>query len=58
MRDGSFYILKPHKTNDSIQSLERVEVGNRIRKVRTSEKSIFLFTDNQSITKISYHKLK
>lgn len=58
MRDASFYIVKPHTINDMVQSLERVELGERIRKIRSSEKSIFLFTDNQSIIKINYHKLK
>ena len=58
MKDGSFYVLKPNKRSGLIQSLERVELGKRIRKIRSSNKSIFLFTDNQSIVKIDYLKLE
>jgi aldose sugar dehydrogenase len=57
MKDGSFYILKPHKRKNTIQSIERIEHGSRIRKIRSSDKSIYLFTDNQSIVKINYAKL-
>jgi hypothetical protein len=57
MRDKSFYIVKLNRNNDAIHSLERISLGSRIRKIRSSEKSVFLFTDDQSIVKINYVKL-
>jgi glucose/arabinose dehydrogenase len=57
MRDKSFYIAKLNPNKDAIQSLERISLGSRIRKIRSSENSIFLFTDDQSIVKINYIKL-
>ena len=57
MRDGSFYIAKLNEEMNRIQSIERVELGSRIRKIRSTNDSVFLFTDNQSIVKITYTKL-
>ena len=57
MKDKSFYIAKFNQDKRRIQSLERINLGSRIRKIRSSAKSMYLFTDSQSIIKIDYHKL-
>ncbi len=57
MRDGSFYLSKFNPDQSYIQSMERVHLGNRIRKIRGFGNSVYLFTDNQSIVKIDYSKL-
>jgi len=57
MRDGSFYLSKFSPNQLHIQSMERVDLGSRIRKIRGLGNSVYLFTDNQSIVKINYSKL-
>ena len=57
MKDKSFYIAKFNQDKTRLQSLERINLGSRIRKIRSSAKSIYLFTDSQSIIKIDYDKL-
>jgi glucose/arabinose dehydrogenase len=57
MRDGSFYLSKFNPDQSYIQSMERVNFGSRIRKIEGFKNSVYLFTDNQSIVKISYSKL-
>lgn len=57
MRDGSFYLMKFNPNRSAIQSVERVHLGNRIRKIQSSEDAVYLFTDSQSIVKIRYSKL-
>ena len=57
MKDKSFYIAKLNQDKRRIQSLERINLGSRIRKIRSSAKSMYLFTDSQSIIKIDYDKL-
>jgi len=57
MRDGSFYLSKFNPDQSYIQSMERVNLGSRIRKIRGLGNSVYLFTDNQSIVKVSYSKL-
>lgn len=58
MRDGSFYLAKFNPNQSAIQSVERVHLGNRIRKIKAFKDLIYLFTDNQSIVKIRYSKLQ
>jgi hypothetical protein len=57
MKDKSFYIAKLNIDKSRVQSLERINFGSRIRKIRSSAKSLYLFTDSQSIIKINYDKL-
>jgi len=57
MKDKSFYIAKLNQDKRRIQSLERINLGSRIRKIRSSAESMYLFTDSQSIIKIDYDKL-
>lgn len=60
MHDASFYVTKFFQGTDQVQSIERVTVGERIRKIRSFGDSIFLFTDcitkkcNLKIIKIGY----
>ena len=57
LKDKSFYIAKLNIDKSRVQSLERINFGSRIRKIRSSAKSLYLFTDTQSIIKIDYDKL-
>ena len=57
MRAGSFYLAKLNKKMSALQSIEELHLGDRIRKIRSSNDAVYLFTDNQSVVKISYSKL-
>jgi len=57
MRDGSFYLSKFSPDQSYVQSMERIRLGSRIRKIKGIRNSVYLFTDSQSIVKIDYSKL-
>ncbi len=64
MHDASFYVAKFFKGTSFVQSIERVDLGERIRKIRSFDDTVFLFTDciirkcKQKIVKIRYSEFR
>jgi hypothetical protein len=54
LRAESMFILKTQNSNPIIQSIEQIDVGERIRRIETIDTKVFLFTDDMNIYIINY----
>jgi len=59
MKDKSFRLIKFNKEFNNVISVERVDVGNRVREILIDEKILYLFTDSEKFYKFEYefHKV-
>jgi hypothetical protein len=54
LRAEAMYILKLQNSNPLIQSIEKIDVGERIRRIETIGTKVYLFTDDMNIYIINY----
>ena len=54
LRAEAMYILKLQNSNPIIQSIEKIDVGERIRRIETIGTKVYLFTDDMIIYIINY----